>query len=121
MSGGDRDDRGERPRRSWREIDRARDGTGYGRGDQRPRGAAAEARSAQATKQYLKEADRLFSRGAGGEVGERLAQAVREAHGGAGLAEACAFCIGLSALLAYRRSSSIISSSSEVAARRRFI
>jgi hypothetical protein len=84
------DDRDERPRRSWREIDQARDGTRHGRSDPAPRGAAAEARARQATRESLKEADRLFARGPGGAEGQRLAQALRDAHGTPELAEACA-------------------------------
>lgn len=86
MSGDDRD---ERPRRSWREIDQARDGTRHGQAERRPRGAAAEARSRQATQHYLKEADRLFAGGPGGAEGEKRAQALRDAHGKPGLSEAC--------------------------------
>jgi hypothetical protein len=83
------DDRDERPRRSWREIDQARDGTRHGQPDPRPRGAAAEARSRQATRQYLKEADRLFAGGHGGARGEAFAQALRDAHGTPALADTC--------------------------------
>jgi hypothetical protein len=82
------DERGERPRRSWREIDKLRDGTAGRRDDPRPRGAAAEARAKSATQAYLKRADQLF-KGKGGAEGERLARAVHEAQG-ADLAEACA-------------------------------
>lgn len=82
-------ERGERPRRSWREIDQLRDGTGR-RDERRPRGAAAEARAKSATKAYLKQADQIFARGPGGAEGERLARAVREAHGTPALAAACA-------------------------------
>jgi hypothetical protein len=85
----DRDDeRGERPRRSWREIDKLRDGTSGRRDEPRPRGAAAEARAKSATQAYLKRAGELFQ-GKGGAEGERLARAVREAQG-AELAAACA-------------------------------
>lgn len=79
----------ERPRKSWREIDRARDGSGHGREERRPRSAAAEARSQRATQEYLKQIDGLFARDPGGAEGERLAGAVREAHGTPGLREAC--------------------------------
>lgn len=92
MSGGDSDDRdgSERPRKSWREIDRARDGSGYGREERGPRGRAAEARARQATREYLKRVDGLFAPDGGGAEGERLARAVREAHGTPELAAACA-------------------------------
>lgn len=86
MSGDDRD---ERPRKSWREIDQARDGSRHVSAEPRPRGAAAEARSRQAAKQYLKEIDGLFSGDPGGAEGEKLAQAVRDAHGTPALADAC--------------------------------
>jgi hypothetical protein len=88
---GDRDgDREDRPRKSWREIDRQRDLSSHVSEERRPRGAAAEARSRQATREYVKQIDALFSKGKGGEQGERLARAVREAHGTAELAAACA-------------------------------
>jgi hypothetical protein len=89
MSGRD-DDRDERPRRSWREIDRMRDGSGHRPDERKPRGKAAEARSRQATQSYLKQIDGLFARDGGGAEGERLARALRAAHGTPGLAEACA-------------------------------
>lgn len=85
----DDDDR-ERPRKSWREIDRARDGTGTRREERAPRGAAAQARSKRATQEYLKQIDGLFAQDQGGAEGERLAQAVRDAHGTPELADACA-------------------------------
>lgn len=87
MSGDDRD---ERPRKSWREIDRARDGTGRRSDEPRPRGAAAEARSRQATKQYLEKAQGLFAGKRGGAAAEALARAVRDAHGTPALPAACA-------------------------------
>jgi hypothetical protein len=89
MSGRDDD----RPRKSWREIDQARDGTGPRRSEERrPRGAAAEARSRPAPPSDLKQLDRHFSKGqgeGGGDAG-RLADALRAAQGGPALAEACA-------------------------------
>ncbi len=87
MSGDDRD---ERPRKSWREIDRARDGTTHGGAERRPRGAAAEARSRQATKQYLEQIEGIFAGDPGGAEGEGLARAVRDAHGTPELSAACA-------------------------------
>jgi hypothetical protein len=84
------DDRDERPRKSWREIDRARDGTAHGGAERRPRGAAAEARSRQATKQYLEKAEGLFASDRGGAAGEALARAIRDAHGTPDLPAACA-------------------------------
>jgi hypothetical protein len=90
VSGERDDDRSERPRRSWREIDQLRDGARHHRDERRPRGAAAEARARSATAQYLKQAGQIFSGGRGGAEGERLAAAVRAAQGAPALAEACA-------------------------------
>lgn len=89
MSGRDDDDRPERPRRSWRDIDRMRDGARDRSRERGPRGPAAEARAKSATQEYLKQLDGLFSSAKGGAEGERLAQAVRQAHGTDQLAEAC--------------------------------
>jgi len=87
----DRDDeRGERPRRSWREIDQMRDRASAPRDERRPRGAAAEARAKTATHEYLKRADQLFAGSRGGAEGERLARAMRDAQGTSALAAACA-------------------------------
>lgn len=85
MSGDDRDDR---PKPSWREIDQRRDGART-RHEPRPRGKAAEARAKAATADYLKNLDRMFSPDEGGEEGARLAKAVRDAHGSPDLAAAC--------------------------------
>ena len=68
MSGGD----DERPRRSWREIDRMRDGSGHRPEERKPRGKAAEALSRQATQTYLKQIDGLFAQDGGGAESERL-------------------------------------------------
>jgi hypothetical protein len=88
MSGDERD-RDERPRRSWREIDRMRDGGDRGDEHARPRDRAGQARVRQATGQYLKQVDRLFAKEAGGAESAALAAAVRDAHGTEGLAAAC--------------------------------
>jgi len=89
---GERDGDGERPRLSWSEIDKRRDrGRSGARDERRPRGAAAEARARHATEAYLREAGaKLFGAGPGGPRGDRLARAVREAHGTPGLDAACA-------------------------------
>jgi hypothetical protein len=84
------DDRDERPRKSWRDIDRQRDRSSHVSQERRPRGAAAEARARQATREYLGRIDGLFAKSKGGQEGERLAQAVREAQGTPQLASACA-------------------------------
>ncbi len=86
----DRDDEGgERPKRSWREIDQLRD-KGRTQSERRPRSKAAEARAQAATQLYVKSLDALFwgERG-GGEEGERLGRAMRDAHGSPELAPAC--------------------------------
>ena len=86
----DRDDeRGERRRRSWREIDAARDGARRP-SERLPTDPAAKARAAAAAKQYLKDVEgSLFSKSRSGSEGDRLARALREAHGTPGLAAAC--------------------------------
>jgi hypothetical protein len=82
------DERPERERPSWREVDQRRD-RARTRGEREPRGPNERLRSRAATQQYLKQADGLFSKGPGGASGERLARAVRDAHGSPGLAAAC--------------------------------
>ena len=81
----------DRPKRSWSEIDKLRDGTAR-REERRPRGKAAEARAQNATEQYLKQAgSALFSEGKrGGAEGDALAKAVLEAHGSPDFDAACA-------------------------------
>jgi hypothetical protein len=86
----ERDHDDERPRRSWREIDQMRDRPRERSQERRPRGAAAEARARTATDQYLKKMGKeLFGKESGGAEAADLARGVRDAHGGAGLAEAC--------------------------------
>ena len=82
----------ERPKKSWREIDAGRDRAGSrAPAERRPLGPAADARAKAATQQYLRQLDgSLFGKQKGGTERERLARAVREAHGTAGLASACA-------------------------------
>jgi hypothetical protein len=92
VSGGDGErESGERPKRSWAEIDRLRDRPRARRDERAPRGPAATARAQAATKQYLAQLDeRLFAKGTpGGAAGARLAEAVRAAQGSAGLTDAC--------------------------------
>jgi hypothetical protein len=81
-------DDGDRPRRSWSEIDRLRD-KGRSHEERRPRDRHSEARSRQAAERYVKEIDSLFTSADGGQEGAALAQAVRDAHGSAELPEAC--------------------------------
>jgi len=81
MSGSD-----DRPKRSWREIDQMRSqGSTGDRNERRPRGPLAEARAKEATKAYLKDADKLFY----SLKGEELGKAMRDAHGSPKLAETC--------------------------------
>ena len=72
----------ERPKRSWSEIDRMRDGVAR-RDERRPKGRAAEARARGATDQYLKKLDAtLFSadkRGASAD--DPFGKAVFDARG----------------------------------------
>lgn len=87
----DGDDAGShRPRRSWREIDAARDGTGR-REERRAPSPGARARADSATKQYLKDIEgSLFSASKAGAEGDQLTRALRESHGSPGLDAACA-------------------------------
>jgi hypothetical protein len=77
----------EREKKSFSELDRMRREKRSG-GEQRPRSAAAQARSTQATKQYVKQIDGIFSSGKAEQL-EKLAQAMRDARGTPGLADAC--------------------------------
>ena len=77
----------EREKKSFSELDRMRR-EGRSGGKPRPRSAAAQARATQATKQYVKEIDGVFSSGKG-EQREKLSQAMRDARGTPGLAAAC--------------------------------
>jgi hypothetical protein len=88
MSGdGDRPTYLDREKKSFSELDRMRRERRDGR-EAGPRDAAAQARARQATKQHLRRAEGLFSGARGGED-HPLAQAVLEARGSPGLAEAC--------------------------------
>jgi len=86
MSG---DDRSwvDREKKSFSELDRQRRERRPS-DEHRPRGKAAQERSEAATKQYLKDIDGAFSHGNKAEI-ERLADAMRDAHGTPGLADAC--------------------------------
>jgi hypothetical protein len=81
------DDREDRPRRSWREIDQRRGGAR--RQDDEPRGRAAKLAQAKQTSEALKQADSLFSLEQGGALGAQLAKAMRAAHGSENFAQAC--------------------------------
>ena len=86
MSGDD--DRPEREKRSWREIDAMRDGA-RGSTERRPRDEAARARADAATREYIRQIDGIFTSDKGGAEGERLAKAMKDALGTPTLAEAC--------------------------------
>jgi hypothetical protein len=88
MSGdGDRPAYLDREKKSFSELDRVRRERRDGR-DTKPRSAAAQARAKQATKQYLQQIEGLFSGGRAGKD-HPLAEAVLEARGTPGLADAC--------------------------------
>ena len=84
---GDSEDRGERPRRSWREIDQQRDRPGS-QSEPKPRSPIAEERARTATRSYLKKIDALFAGGPGAEA-ERLVERVRSTQGTPDFTEAC--------------------------------
>ena len=82
------DDRGEREKLSWSEIDKLRSGGRTGSSD-RPRGQAGRKQAERESREALEEAAALFSGDPGGEEGQALANAVRDAHGTPDLGEAC--------------------------------
>jgi len=81
------EDRPERERLSWREIDQRRSGA-RPRTDG-PRGRAAEKAQAEQKHEALKAADSLFSMEQGGQEGAALAKAMRDAHGSPEFGDAC--------------------------------
>jgi hypothetical protein len=88
---GDRDDKPgwtEREKLSFSELDRRRRERRDGH-EARPRGEKARKREAAATRQYLKKIDGLFGSTPSTAEAERLARAMRDAHGTPQLAEAC--------------------------------
>ncbi len=84
------DDREDRPRLSWSELDKRRGKPRPSTPERKPRGAAAEALSRSATQSYLKKLDsQLFSKsGKSGAPAAKLAAAVRDALGTPGLDDA---------------------------------
>ncbi len=56
--------------------------------ERRPKGVS-RAKAEAVTKQYVKQLDGLFSKTKGGAEVEKLAAAIRAAHGTSGLADAC--------------------------------
>lgn len=88
---GDRDDKpgwSEREKLSFSERDRRRRERRDGH-EPRPQGEKARQREAAGTRQYLKQIDGLFGSAPGKAEAERLARAMRDAHGTPKLAEAC--------------------------------
>jgi len=77
----------ERDKKSFSELDRMRRERRSGP-EPSPQSPAAQARAAQATKQYVKQIEGTFSSGKKERL-EKLAQAMRDARGTPGLADAC--------------------------------
>jgi len=77
----------EREKKSFSDLDRMRR-EGRSDAERRPRSPAAQERATQATKQYVQQIDGIFSSGKGEQL-EKLAQAMRDARGTPGLADAC--------------------------------
>ncbi|HVP28345.1 MAG TPA: hypothetical protein VMW35_04200 [Myxococcota bacterium] len=84
---GDRGDRDDRPKLSWRERDARRNRSSHVPRDDRER--TGPARSKAATEQYIRQLDQLFTKTPGGAEADRLGKAIRDAHGTPGLAGAC--------------------------------
>jgi hypothetical protein len=80
---------GDRPRRSWREIDRMRDGSRHSSEERRPSSPKEEQRARAAAQQYVKKLDKLFSGQKGDAEMEQLANRVRDAHGTPDVVDAC--------------------------------
>jgi hypothetical protein len=88
---GDGDDKPswtERTKLSFSELDRRRREGRQGH-TSHPRSEQGRQREAAATRQYLKHVDGLFGKAPASAELERLARAMREAHGTPGLAAAC--------------------------------
>src|SRR5256885_15342321 len=67
-------DRGDRPKKSWRELDAQRDRTGPrpARGEGANRGPHKDGMDARASKQYRAALDALFEKGEVGKIGDKL-------------------------------------------------
>lgn len=87
MSGDDDHRSWDDRKKSFSELDKQRR-EGRSSGD-RPRGPVSEARLKAASDQYRKSLDSMFTGSQGGAEGEGLANAIRDAQGTPGLAEAC--------------------------------
>ena len=81
------DDRDERPRLSWSEIDKRRSGA-RPRSDE-PRGHGARQEQVRRSEHALEAADALFSLGQGGADGAELASRMRDAQGSPEFLQAC--------------------------------
>ena len=81
------DDRDERRKLSFSELDKRRRGETVGTDE--PRGRRAQREQASARSRALNDADSLFSTGKGGEKGSQLADAMRDAHGTSDFLQAC--------------------------------
>ena len=87
--GSGRDD-DERPKLSWSEIDKRRDGVAGRREERGPRGRVQQERARAAARQYVDKIEgQLFSEHGSGAHGDELVRALRDAHGTPGLARAC--------------------------------
>ena len=81
------DDRDERPKLSFSELDKLRRGERVGRDE--PRGHRAKQEQARARIEALTEAGSVFSMGKGGAEGKRLANEMRDTHGTSDFLHAC--------------------------------
>lgn len=81
------DDREDRPKLTYSELDRRRRGEKVGRDE--PRGRRAQEEQARARGDALQHADSIFSLGKGGSEGKRLAKEMRDTHGTAEFLHAC--------------------------------
>lgn len=79
------DDRDERPKLTFAELDKRRRGENVGRDE--PRGRRAQQEQRRAAADALKQADAVFSAGRGG--GGHLAQQMRDTHGTSEFGDAC--------------------------------
>ncbi len=81
------DDRDERPKLSFSELDKRRRGERVERDE--PRGRRAEQEQERSRAAALTEAGSVFSMGKGGAEGKRLANEMRDAHGTSDFLHAC--------------------------------
>ena len=81
------DDRDERPKLSFSELDKRRRGEKVGTDE--PRGRHAKQEQARARTEALTEAGSVFSMGKGGPEGKRLAKEMRDTQGTSDFLQAC--------------------------------